>query len=320
MTSFATIGNGRSAPETCESDSAARRLVDDMIMDRAPSLAWSRWSPLYRRLLDRTIRYPDLVAIVDQCRRCRSGIELADLIRHRIALKVTSKNLRHTPVKGGCILIANHPTGIADGVALYDQVRRLRRDVSMLVFHDVINVNPSATDVFIPVEWRTSLRDATTTLYTMACTTRALSAGRIVAIFPSGRLAFWNGLRLRERPWKSTFVRLATKYDIPIIPTHIAARNSLAFYALSQISTELRDIRSIHEFQNKRGARYALTFGRPIRPRELDGDPEGIAARLQFFIENVLPKAPDAAWDSGGPNAVEPTAQSLWPSRLRALS
>jgi hypothetical protein len=99
-----------------------------------------------------------------------------------------------------------------------------------------------------------------------------------------------------------------------------AARNSLVFYALSQISTELRDIQSIREFQNKDGAPYTITFGRPVRPHELDGDPEAITAQLQFFVENILPKAPDAAWDRGGPNAVEPTARSLWSSRLRALS
>jgi putative hemolysin len=320
MTSFAKTGNGRSAPETCDDDSAARRLVDDMIMDRAPSLAWSPWSPLYRWLVERMIGYRDLVAIVDQCRRCRSGIELADLILRKVSPKVTSANLHHMPAVGGCILAANHPTGIVDGVALYHQIRGCRRDVSILAFHDVININPAATDVFVPVEWRASRRDATKTLYTMACTTRALSAGRAVAIFPSGRLAFWNGLQLCERPWKSTFVSLAIKYDVPIIPVHIAARNSLAFYALSQISTELRDICSIREFQNKNGAPYAITFGRPVRPHELDSDPEAIAAQLQFFVEHVLPKAPDAIWDSREPSAVEPAARGLWLSRRRALS
>jgi putative hemolysin len=305
-------------PEVRDRYAIACRLVDDMITDRAPSLARSRW-PLYRRLLERMIRYPDLVAMVDRCRRCGSGIELADLALQIVGPKVTSTNLHHTPAAGGCILAANHPTGIVDGVALYDQVRSRRRDIAILVFHDVININPAATDVFVPVEWRTSRRTATKTRQTVACTIRALAAGRIVAIFPSGRLAFWKGLRLRERPWQSSFVKLARKYDVPIIPTHIAARNSLAFYALSQISTELRDIRSIREFQNKGGARYAITFGRPIRPHELDGDAETIAARLQHFVEHVLPKAPDAAWHGPEANTPLPVARSLWTRRVRAL-
>jgi putative hemolysin len=280
-----------------ERHSVACRLVDEIIADRAPSLATSRWAPWYCRLIDRMIGFHGLVDLVDRCRSCRSGAELADLMVERTALVATSTGLQRTPAAGGCILVANHPTGIADGVALYDQIRPLRRDVSMLVFHDVLKVNPAAADVFIPVEWRPRLRDTTNLLQTMAGTLRAAAAGRVVVMFPSGRLAFWNGLRLRERPWRSTFVTLALKYDVPVIPTHIAARNSWAFYALSQISTELRDIQSIREAQNKAGTHYRITFGRPIQPRELDGDPDVTAVRLQRFVEDVLPKAPDAVWN-----------------------
>jgi putative hemolysin len=140
----------------------------------------------------------------------------------------------------------------------------------------------------------------------MAGTLQAAAAGRVVVMFPSGRLAYWNGLRLRERPWKSTFVTLALKYDLPVIPIHIAARNSWAFYALSQISTELRDVQSIREAQNKAGTPYRITFGRPIPPSDLDDDPDRIAARLQGFVEDVLPKAPDAVW-----NGSEGQSQSL---------
>ena len=298
MRSPTAVDPARAISLARERRSVACRLVDEMILDRAPSLATSRWAPWYRRLIDRMIGYQGLVDLVDQCRSCRSGAELADLIVERTALVATSTRLQRTPAAGGCILIANHPTGIADGAALYDQIRPLRRDLSMLVFHDVLKVNPAAADVFIPVEWRPRLRDATNLLHTMAGTMQALSAGRLVVMFPSGRLAFWNGLRLRERPWKSTFVTLALKYDVPVIPIHIAARNSWAFYALSQISTELRDIQSIREAQNKAGTHYRITFGRPIQPCDLDGDPDAIATRLQGFVEDVLPGAPDAAWNA----------------------
>jgi putative hemolysin len=82
-----------------------------------------------------------------------------------------------------------------------------------------------------------------------------------------------------------------------VIPIHIAARNSWTFYALSQISTELRDIQSIREAQNKAGTHYRITFGRPIQPCDLDHDPDVIAGRLQLFVEDVPPKAPDAVWN-----------------------
>ena len=44
---------------------------------------------------------------------------------------------------------------------------------------------------------------------------------------------------------------LARRFSAPIVPLHIRARNSWLFYALSQLSHELRDITLFHELLNK---------------------------------------------------------------------
>ena len=85
-------------------------------------------------------------------------------------------------------------------------------------------------------------------------------------------------------------VTLARKFEAPILPLHIRARNSWQFYALSQVSHELRDVTLFHELLNKRGRRFDLTMGLPIDPPDC-GRSFGCSARLQHHVEYELPRA-----------------------------
>lgn len=37
---------------------------------------------------------------------------------------------------------------------------------------------------------------------------------------------------------------------------------------------------------NKRGTRYRVTFGEPIAPERLEGEPEAVTQRLQAHVES----------------------------------
>ncbi|MGO7741063.1 GNAT family N-acetyltransferase, partial [Rhizobium johnstonii] len=65
-------------------------------------------------------------------------------------------------------------------------------------------------------------------------------------LFPSGRIAYWANGRLNESQWKTSAVGLARKYNLPILPIHMTARNSGLFYWLAKWSTELRDMTVFH--------------------------------------------------------------------------
>jgi putative hemolysin len=100
-------------------------------------------------------------------------------------------------------------------------------------------------------------------------------AGRLGVIFPSGRLAKRVGLRLHERPWMSSAAALARKFDLPVIPVHIRARNSALYYLFDAIHPTLRDITLFHETLNKASQPYLVTIGAPIAAADLPRDPVG---------------------------------------------
>ena len=180
-----------------------------------------------------------------------------------IDLDVTG--LDHIPASGAFIVAANHPTGIADGVAVYDALTRVRPDIAIFTNRDAIRINPRLSEFLIPVEWREAFRDRAKMRETLQLSSRAFSEGRAVVIFPSGRIAFWKDGRLNERPWQSSAITLARKQNVPIVPVNVQSRNSGLFYWFANWNTELRDMTVFHELLNKRGKTFRIRFG-PLIP------------------------------------------------------
>jgi putative hemolysin len=192
-------------------------------------------------------------------------------------------------------MAVNHPTGIADGVAVYEALRRVRPDIAIFTNRDALRINPRLSEFLIPVEWREDLRDRTKMRETLKLSSRAFREGRAIVIFPSGRIAYWKDGRLNERQWQSSAVTLARKQDVPILPVHVRARNSGLFYWFANWNTELRDMTVFHELLNKRGRTFGLTFGPLIRQERFSaGDPQLATQRLQEHVVARLADDPDA--------------------------
>ncbi len=268
-------------------------FLNEILETRVP---WLFASPRGRKLLPlvhRMVNHRNAARMMQQWSRCPSGIEVIRQMHQTVRPRVSVRGLEHVPAQGGCLLISNHPTGLTDGVALFDPVRHVRQDVAIFVFHDLLSINPQATDALIPVEWRPSHQSTAKSRETLRIAHRAFKSNRLVTIFPSGRMSYWNGRRIAERPWRDSFILLARRYGLPVIPAHIGARNSLTYYGLSQVCATLRDLQSINEIQNKTGHRFDVTFGEPLLPDQLDGDADQLAGRIQRYVERILPRRPE---------------------------
>ncbi|MEM7642756.1 MAG: 1-acyl-sn-glycerol-3-phosphate acyltransferase [Pseudomonadota bacterium] len=241
-----------------------RDRLDPLIAERAP---WLYQDTIPARsaqvVLHRLLAYERTCEIGGHYLHLTIDEIMTDLAR-RIARRVTHDGLDNVPQDGPCLIVANHPTGIADGIILHDRLMRRRSDMFIYANSDIIRVLPPFADIVVPVEWRQEKRTVTKTRETMSQTRAALEAGRMGVIFPSGRLAKRRGLRLHERPWMASAAMIARKFELPVIPVHIRARNSAMFYAFDAIHPTLRDITLFHETLNKDVQPYHVTFGRPI--------------------------------------------------------
>lgn len=269
-------------------------IVDQLIAERGQQLVSSWAWPLLRPLLYRILHYGEAVRMADAIAPLGSAAAM-DYVGALLDLKLEISGLERVPAQGAFILAANHPTGIADGVAVYGALKRVRPDIAIFTNRDAVRINPRLAEVLIPVEWREEHRNHTKTKETLRLSSRAFGEERAVVLFPSGRIAYWKDGRLNERPWQVSAVTLARKHGVPIVPVHVAARNSGLFYWFANWNTELRDMTVFHELLNKRGKSFAIRFGRPIaNERIAEGDAMAVTGRLQRHTVDILARDPDA--------------------------
>ena len=198
-----------------------------------------------------------------------------------LARDLTVSGLENVPRNGPALIVANHPTGIADGIMLHHALYTIRPDMFIYANSDILRIMPQFESLIAPVEWQVDKRTRAKTRETMEYTRHAIADGRLGVIFPSGRLAKRRGLKLHEREWMPSAAMIARKFDLPVIPLNIRARNSALFYIFDRIHPSLRDITLFYETLNKDRQPYRLTIGEPISASALPAKSEEAIAVMR---------------------------------------
>ncbi|WP_081805505.1 lysophospholipid acyltransferase family protein [Actibacterium mucosum] len=253
--------------------------IDPLIEERAPWLfANYPWSTPSRQVLTRMLGYSRTIAIGEAIQH-HPAPTIMDEMARLLAKDIQWTGLENIPRSGPALVVANHPTGIADGVMMWALLSQTRPDLFFYANSDILRVLPQMDAMIAPVEWRKEKRSHGKTRETMAYTRTAIDEGRLGVIFPSGRLAKRRGLKLYERPWMASAAMIARKFNLPVIPVNIRSRNSALFYLFDLIHPTLRDITLFHETLNKHRQPYRMTVGKPIDPALLPAkSEEGIEA------------------------------------------
>lgn len=275
---------------------ANRHIVDQLIDERSGELSKHFLWPLAKPLLLRFFHYRQAVRMCDDVADM-SGWDAFAYLSRLLSLDVSVRGFENLPQSGGFILAPSHPTGIADGIAVFDVLKGIRPDMAIFANRDAERAAPGFRDLIIPVEWRQGEKSHAKSRDTLEATAKAFAAEKAIVLFPAGRIAYWNEGRLTERPWQASVVALARRYNFPIVPANLSARNSGLFYLLSRYSTDLRDITVFHEFLNKKGKPFSITIGKPIPAEALAGDANDVTVRLQHHAVHVLAADPDARFE-----------------------
>jgi putative hemolysin len=268
-------------------------IVDELIFERAPRLVaspvWIAAKPLLYAVLGygHAVRMADAIAPM-------TGPESLDYVSKLLSLEVHARGLDRLPASGRCVVVCNHPTGIADGIAVHDAILRRRADAIFFANADALRVCPRLGEAVIPVEWVEAKRTREKTRQTLMAAKAAFETERCVVLFPAGRLARRDrDGRLTDPPWASTAVSLARKYASPIVPVNVNGPYAFWFHTFNMISKELRDITLFHELLNKADKRFDLNVGPVIEPTALVGDDTELTLRLKAYVERELERDPD---------------------------
>lgn len=124
-----------------------QRRLDPLIEERAPWLFSGRLHhDLARRLLMRMLGYPRTLDLGGEFRDTSTAGIFARM-EQMIIRDLEVAGLEHIPKDGPALIVANHPTGIADGVVLYSLIGRVRPDLFIYTNQDILRVLPQLEDL-----------------------------------------------------------------------------------------------------------------------------------------------------------------------------
>lgn len=188
---------------------------------------------------------------------------------------VDSAELGRIPASGRLLIVANHPSGALDALALLDAVGRVRRDVR-IVANDLLGALEPLAGLLLPVR----ILGGRPTPQSLAAIDDALRADQCVIVFPAGEVARLGLRGVTDGRWRRGFLRFARTADAPVLPVRIEARNSALFYGASALFKPVGTALLAREMFARRAHRIALRIGHPLTlPPE--GDPQQLLREVR---------------------------------------
>ncbi|NZA25294.1 GNAT family N-acetyltransferase [Luteimonas sp. SJ-92] len=216
---------------------------------------------------------------------------------------VADEALARIPAAGGLLVVANHPSGALDALALLDCVGRVRRDVR-IVANDLLSAIAPLEDLLLPVRILGGRADAAG----LRAVGRALAAGGCVIVFPAGEVSRLGWRGVRDGRWRKGVVRYARAAAAPVLPVRIVARNSALFYGTSVLYKPAGTALLAREMFARRSRPMQLSIGEPLRVG--DGDAASALRRIRATLYAL-------GRGSRAPAPAQALAPALDPRRLR---
>ncbi|HMM68771.1 MAG TPA: 1-acyl-sn-glycerol-3-phosphate acyltransferase, partial [Dokdonella sp.] len=176
------------------------------------------------------------------------------------------------PETGRVVIVANHPLGALDALALLAMVGSVRRDVR-IVANDFLSAFEGLSDLFIPLR----MLGAKPGAKSLRRIDAALAREEAVIVFPAGEVSRMTALGVRDGRWRHGFLRFADQAGAPVVPVRIEGRNSVLFYGVSAFFRPLGTSLLAREMF-AREKRLVIRIG---EPRALDDVFKGNGDRLR---------------------------------------
>ncbi len=206
-------------------------------------------------------------------------------------MTIRNEEVLNSISEGPFITVSNHPYGALDGMALIDIVGHHRSDFKVMV-NMILNHIGALRPNFIAVDALASDDPAKRAVSVKGITDamRHVKQGHPLGFFPAGAVSklTW-GLRIEDREWQPSVIRIIQKLKVPVIPIYFHGHNSWVFTMLGMIDWRLRTLRLPTEVFNKTNREFRVSVGNVITPEEMAQytTPEELGAFLKQKTYNL---------------------------------
>jgi putative hemolysin len=239
------------------------------------------------RALARWARTPEIDAFLAEHAHLRGlAFVEAALARFDARYLIDDIERERIPESGRCVIVANHPLGAIDALALLKCVGDVRRDVKILA-NDLLLSLDGLRDLLVPVR----ILGGRPGSETPAGAEQALADEQALIVFPAGAVARLGWRGVHEARWQRGFLRFAERSSAPIVPVHLSGRNSSLFYGLSRIAAPLGTAMLPREMFLRRGRRVEVRVGAAIMPARLQSR-AAVAADRVALVQRAVSALP----------------------------
>lgn len=213
-------------------------------------------------LLKKLVHQNEINQFMEQHRHLE-GLEFNDAVleHFNFTFQVSSKDRARIPDQGRVLIVANHPLGSLDGLALLKLISEIRTDVRIVATALLDCIDPLKS-LFLPVD--NFSRTATNAYDQIGQIIAVLEAEHAVIMFPTGEVSRIRPDGIRDGKWNLGFLLLAKRTKSPILPVYIGGKNSPLFYGLSSIYKPLGTMMLVNEMFNHKDHEIVFRIGKPI--------------------------------------------------------
>src|SRR6478609_3414449 len=180
---------------------------------------------------------------------------------------ISRRDRDNIPAQGRLIIIANHPIGSLDGLALLRLVSEIRPDVKIIA-NDMLMAFEPLHNLLLPLDNMT--RGAYKQSYKNIVQALLDEQGAIPS--SAGEVSRASAQGIRDGKWQAGFLHFARKAKAPILPIFVSAKNSWLFYTTSMIFKPLATALLAHEMFNKHSAEIKFRVGEAIPHHSLESN------------------------------------------------
>ncbi|TPM47108.1 glycerol acyltransferase [Mesorhizobium sp. B2-2-4] len=234
-------------------------------------------------------------------------LELID-VRVRTPDQWPPQTLPDTPL----VIVANHPFGIGDGIAVLSLAEQLGRPFRVMIHKDLLKIS-EMEPYSLPIDFSETKDALKNNMAVRHEAVRLLKEGVTIVVFPAGGVATApKGFgQARDLPWKMFPARLVQDAKASVVPMHFSGQNGRLFHLVSgpmnmaerdgrmakfvgKASLTLRISLLIHEFARLSGKSIDVRVGDVLNWNELEPvrDRKALLERLYKGVFDLAPPVP----------------------------
>ena len=187
-----------------------------------------------------------------------------------VQMEVLPEDLAKIPRDGPLLVVANHPFGGIDGLALGSLLSKTRPDFKLLVNQE-LGVFNAMTPWLFQVDILGGESAKSKNLKSMVECSRFLRDGKCLGIFPAGEVSSLHlpTRKIIDPSWSDHPTSLARRNNATVLPVCFKGKNGWLFQTLGLIHPRLRTLLLARELVNKRGKDLKMRIGEPISPQKI---------------------------------------------------